>query len=656
VHSGPTAATGKWRWTGAVAWSRLIAGVAAVCLAAAAVANAVLPDATQLSHPRNWFVAVTCCLLGLRVVAHARRNAVGWVVLAMGFCGAVAVGALVWPDEPWAAWVGNWVWWPGYSLLPVVMLVFPNGRPPSRWWWPVLGIAVLGVVLPAVGLGWASWSDPTSFWPDVRQGTARRGMAVPVAALGFVCFALALVAGLVSLVVRRHRAEQPDRRLLSWTIAGAVAAMASLVLELWSGAVWGAWLVLASAFPVALLVAILWYGLYDITLIIHRTLLYGLVGAVLVAGYSGVVLITTAQVPTRTDVVATVVVVLALAPLYRLLQRTLDRWLYGDRADPYRALTELGRQLEHPLRPDELFPAVAKSIGETLKLPYVAVHLDDGPDSPPLTEYGRSRSWPQHRVALLHRGEKVGELVAEARAQDERLGRRDERLLDDLARQAAPAAHSARLARALRQANERFERERRDELHRIDRDLHDAIGPSVSGIRNQVEAARRMAGDADLHLSRRLHDAVTDLDSLTEQVRELVRNAHPLDLSRGLSHAVRRQAERFDGVLEVHVDVTGDLDGIPPAVESAAYRIVGEALKNVAEHANAITCRIHLRRDADLVEVGIADDGDGIAPDATSGVGLASMRKRCEDLGGTFTVEQSTRGTRITARLPLGPN
>lgn len=656
VSSGGVTRAGR-RWGGgAVAGSRVVAGLAALCLVAAAARQALVPYLAEPAHPRNWFVAVVCCLLGPRVVAHAPRNAVGWLVLATGFCGAVAVGAGAWPGEPWVAWVGDWVWWPAYSLLPVLLLVFPNGRPPSRGWVVVLGVAAVGVVLPLVGIGWAAWADPVAFWRLAMRGTAERGAALVLTWVGFACFAVALLGGFASLVARLRRTAEPiQRRLLRWTVAGTAVGLLALVLELVSGSAWGAWLVVAAAFPAALVVAILRYGLYDIDLIIHRTLLYGLLGGGLVAIYTAIVLATTARAPAPADVAATVAVVVVLAPLHRALQRWLDHRLFGDGSDPYRALTEVGRRLARPARADALFPEVAESVGRALRLPYVALHLNEGSTTRLLADHGKSRGWPQYRVELRHGGVSVGELVAEARARDEGLSRRDRRLLDDLARQAAPAAHAARLTRALHRANERFERERKAELKRIDLDLHDTIGPSVAGIRNQVDAARRWVGDADPRVRRHLDAVVGDLESLSEQVRRLVRNARPLELSRGLVHAVRRQAERFSGEPAVSVTVEGDVDGIPPAVELAAYLITGEALKNAVDHANASTCRIHLRRDDELV-LSVADDGDGVPPHPVPGLGLDSMRKRCEDLGGTFELERSAPGTRITARLPLPRN
>jgi signal transduction histidine kinase len=651
MFSGRMPALGK-RLNGEVVASRLLAAVVAACLAAAAAALVGQPNLSDMSYPQNWVVAVVCCLLGLRVIAHTRRNAVGWVVLVMGVCGAVAVGAEAWPSEWWTAWIGTWVAWPSYSLLPVAILIFPTGRLLSAWWWPALAAGLLGVLLPLIGIGWASWTSPATFWEDVLRGSARRGLPLLLTVVGGIFFALSLLGAVIALVVRCFRATGNQRRLLLWTIFCTALMLPALAFDT-VGTGWWAWVVVATAFPVAAVIAILRYGLYDIDLLIHRTLLYGLLASVLIAVYAVVVVVATMLTPAQAHVIGTVVVVMALAPMHQALRARLDHWLYGDRADPYRALSRLGEQLENPLRPGEVFPAVAKSVREALKLPYVAICLDTSAQSQLLAEHGHTRHWPQLKVPMRHGGKQVGELVAEARAPEEGFGRRERRLLADLARQSAPAAQAARLAQDLQCADERFEREREEHLQQLTHDLHDGVGPGLTGIRMQVDAIRKLVGGADPRVDGQLDRAIKNLKSISSQVRELVSNVPPRDLHLGLLHAVRELAERFENSLTLNVTAHGEFDQVPGSVTLAAYRIIGEALTNVARHANANSCQIHLSRTEDL-EVRIVDDGDGISPNVVPGVGLASMRKRCEDLGGQFIITSLSPGTEIMARFPLG--
>lgn len=168
----------------------------------------------------------------------------------------------------------------------------------------------------------------------------------------------------------------------------------------------------------------------------------------------------------------------------------------------------------------------------------------------------------------------------------------------------------------------------------------------------QVEAIRKSA--ADSRIDGPLDQVIEDLRSISSEVRALVTNVRPRDLHHlGLLDAVRSRAGRFDGdALSVCVVADGPLGSLPAAVELAAYRIISEALTNVARHAGAQNCQIHLRRNDDL-ELSVIDDGRGLPANHTPGIGLASMRKRCADLGGTFTIATPARGTHIEVRLPL---
>jgi two-component system, NarL family, sensor kinase len=633
--------------------SRLLVAVSAACLLGVTALQLLDPGSVTISHPRNWAVAVVCCLLGLRIVAHAPRNTAGWMVLVMGVCSALAVGAQAWKTQFLAAWLGNFIWWPSYALLPVTILVFPNGRLLSVRWWPVMGVCLLGVLLPMVAFGWASWASPSTFWDvDALQGGGTRGLPVLLGAIGLLSFFLGLLGSLVSVVVRWLRAAGPERGLLVWSVGCTALLIPALSVETFSqtfSPAWAPWVVFAAAFPVSALIAILWYGLYDIDLLIHRSLLYGLLTVILTATYLLSVLVSTSSLPTQTNVVGTVTVVLLLAPVHRLLRGQVDRWLYGDRADPYRALTQLGERLVNPLPPDEVLLEVARSIANALKLPYVAIN--EGHRSvEPLATYGTSRQWPQLSVPLKQDGVLVGSMVVEARAPEEWFGRREQHLLNDLARQVALAVRSARLAADLQRASE----EREEDLQHISTELHDAVGPSVAGVRLQADALRRTIDCAQTRSITKLDQIVDDLTKVSEDVRFLVRNVRPRELRAGLLHAVRLRAEQFEYPgFSVDVSPNNEFEQLPDAVERAAYRIVGEALNNIARYANASSCGIRLTRSADGLEVSVTDDGDGISPDAVVGKGLESMRRRCESRGGTFRIESLTPGTRVVAYLPF---
>ncbi|MCP2198390.1 Histidine kinase-, DNA gyrase B-, and HSP90-like ATPase [Lentzea flava] len=607
-----------------LAW--VIGALVAACVLFAVVHTAVTG---AISHPRNWLIAIAFTLLGVRVIGHVRKSAVGWL-LVMGLFGGIAIAvAGQAPDHP-ARWVEAWVWWPTYALLPAVALVFPNGKPLSNRWWIAIGASLLSAVLGTAGLAWGSWGDPTGFHHGGGPAAAKTITAIAVIAAG-----IAVVAGVVSLVLRWRKAEGDERRLLVWAVALLALAVAATVVETTDGHV--AWIVGVLAFPAAAVIAIVRYGLYDISLLIHRSVLYGSLTVVLLLVYMGVMLAGGQLFTGEAEVIGVVAAGLVFAPIRSWLQGKLDRWLFGARTDPYAALSTLSEKLE---RSQDVLPTVAATVAESLKLPYVAIR-----GGSVLAEHGRSRGWPQLRFPMTYRGSSVGDLVVEPRAPDERLSDRELSLLVDLARSTAPAAQSIKLTADLQLARERLVRAREEERLRLRRDLHDGVGPALVGIRLQLKALRRSVGDV-------LDPVLADVDTTAGEVRRLVDGLRPPILDQGLALAVRDEAARFNGELTVRVDAE-EIDGLSAAVEVAAYRIVAEALTNTARHSGASTCTITVRQDGDLV-VEIVDDGRGVAADARPGVGLDSMRERCAELGGSCTVGPAQpHGTRVVARIPL---
>ncbi|GGU25542.1 hypothetical protein GCM10010178_17160 [Lentzea flava] len=608
-----------------LAW--VIGALVAACVLFAVVHTAVTG---AISHPRNWLIAIAFTLLGVRVIGHVRKSAVGWLLLVMGLFGGIAIAvAGQAPDHP-ARWVEAWVWWPTYALLPAVALVFPNGKPLSNRWWIAIGASLLSAVLGTAGLAWGSWGDPTGFHHGGGPAAAKTITAIAVIAAG-----IAVVAGVVSLVLRWRKAEGDERRLLVWAVALLALAVAATVVETTDGHV--AWIVGVLAFPAAAVIAIVRYGLYDISLLIHRSVLYGSLTVVLLLVYMGVMLAGGQLFTGEAEVIGVVAAGLVFAPIRSWLQGKLDRWLFGARTDPYAALSTLSEKLE---RSQDVLPTVAATVAESLKLPYVAIR-----GGSVLAEHGRSRGWPQLRFPMTYRGSSVGDLVVEPRAPDERLSDRELSLLVDLARSTAPAAQSIKLTADLQLARERLVRAREEERLRLRRDLHNGVGPALVGIRLQLKALRRSVGDV-------LDPVLADVDTTAGEVRRLVDGLRPPILDQGLALAVRDEAARFNGELTVRVDAE-EIDGLSAAVEVAAYRIVAEALTNTARHSGASTCTITVRQDGDLV-VEIVDDGRGVAADARPGVGLDSMRERCAELGGSCTVGPAQpHGTRVVARIPL---
>jgi signal transduction histidine kinase len=267
------------------------------------------------------------------------------------------------------------------------------------------------------------------------------------------------------------------------------------------------------------------------------------------------------------------------------------------------------------------------------------------------------------RLPLIYQAETVGYLLLAARAGDT-FGRTDSRLLTDLARQAGVAVYAVRLtaslqrlSTSLQQAREHLVTTREEERRRLRRDLHDGLGPTLASLTFKVDAARNLLTQdyekADrllLGVSQQAQEAIAD-------IRRLVYNLRPPALDElGLLSALREHMALYQHQgLEVEFDTPSTLPPIPAAVEVAVYRIVQEALTNVARHAEAQHCLLRLSIDAETLHLAITDDGKGIPVGHCIGVGLHTMYERASELGGSCTITAgSSGGTTVRVTFPLG--
>jgi two-component system NarL family sensor kinase len=231
----------------------------------------------------------------------------------------------------------------------------------------------------------------------------------------------------------------------------------------------------------------------------------------------------------------------------------------------------------------------------------------------------------------------------------------DQALLTDFARQIGAAADVALLSRHLRRSRERLVAAREEERRRIRRDLHDGLGPALAGLALTVGAARRAAergGPAAVPL---LNRAETDAQNALSDVRRISHDLRPAALDElGLIEALNQHADAVSASGHVLVEVDADpLPALPAAVEVAAYRIVMEAVTNVARHAQATRCEVRLEA-GDMLTLEVADDGVGLPTQRGTGIGLGSMRERAAELGGTCSVQTSAEsGTTVRVCLPL---
>jgi signal transduction histidine kinase len=614
------------------------------------------------------------------------RLSIGWLALAIGTANSVMLASLeygVWTlDRPHqgplgvlALWLGNWLWVSGLLTIGTVLpLLLPDGRLPSRRWRAALALSVTAVA--ANSLDWAL--IPYAAWsPALRAAGAVNPFGVEWTWDGMLQIPLTVVTvgaaggALGSLVVRWRRSAGVTRQQFKWILFGA-----ALTALLWaSGFAFGpTYTALAMVpLPAACLVAVLRFRLWDIDLVVSRSLLYAGLTAGTIAVYIACVGLLGILLgrATGAPLVATAVAAVCVEPLHRRLRTLVNRLVYGKPDDPFAVIAHAGLRLaaarDAASVADEVLPEVVASVATALRLPYVAVSLVDGtviehgtverdPAGRTAVKHGAGGGEPLARTPLAYGGQHVGELVFSPRPGG--MGRADRRLLDDLARHAAVAAHTVVLTRDLARSREQLVTAREEERRRLYRELHDGLGPALAALALQVETARDLVPANPAAALVLLDRATPRLISTVDEVRTIVRGLRPPALDDlGLASALRELGGAFAAQgFAVSVEVT-DLAALPAAVEVAAYRIAAEALTNAVRHSGAASVTVRLERQNGQLRLTVQDDGCGCpAVPSGTGFGITSMRDRARELGGTFTLAAGSGGygTRVEAVLPSG--
>ncbi len=583
------------------------------------------------------------------------------------------------PFLPGVSWFTSFVLLPGV-LIPaayIIFVLFPDGRARPAWSrWLVIGMLLLAPILPLEAMLFARL--PLDFGQPIFWLITLLSLVATLLFWG----------GLLMAQTQSYRtySSPAQRQQTKWVVLGLAVYLALLatssIVWIWSlslptgtpfpvslaiGQV--VWMVANATIPGALAISVLRYRLFDVDLVINRTLVYGALTFSVVTIYLLVLVIAGSLFHSQGNIIttflATALIALLFHPLRLRLQATVNRLMFGERDEPYTVLHRLGQRLEGAAAPEAILSLMVDTVAQALRLPFAEIHLFHGGRLESAARTGKPGG-DRIRFPLSYQAQTLGYLQVCPRAPGEDLSPADERLLRQIARQAGPVAHAIQLTRDLQASRERLVNTREEERRRLRRDLHDGLGPVLAGQGLKLAALKTL-------LKRDPAAAVVQLDRLLEQneatvatVRRLVYGLRPPALDElGLAEAIRDQFLILDqdavrsSTLQIRVvEPAGGLPPLPAAVEVAAYHIALEALTNVARHADADHCSVKLslakHHHRPALRLVIRDDGCGLPSSINRGLGLSSMRQRAEELGGSWDIDTGEGGgTRVVAYLPL---
>jgi signal transduction histidine kinase len=434
-------------------------------------------------------------IVGLLIVRRHPRHAVGWLLIAHGLLTAPMMAGDGWAsyavghrEHVWGASLESQLsqgMWPTlYVCIALVAYVFPDGHFLSRRWqrWTLLCLVGYAVFIAAAVLDVDSFDDRWLKGVTPPLHGPPSSLLGPIGLVGLATIMASLIGAAVCARARLKQAEGAERTQLLWFAWASLSVPAGLAmcwldyLALGGGtAMTLAGVILASSvLPIGIGIAILRSRLFDIEVVLSRTLTYGALTALVVGVYAAVIAAADAVLDNRSvaGFLGVAVVAVAIQPVHARLRRRAERWVYGDRSDPYAALRRLSDRLEATADPQQAMSVVTTSIAEALRVDDVAVELD-GMTAP---------SWPAAvRVPLVHQGRRLGDVVVDV-PRGRTLTPGDRQLLDDLARHAAVVVNALHLTLDLQQSRANLVTAREEERRRLRRDLHDGVGPSLAAM------------------------------------------------------------------------------------------------------------------------------------------------------------------------------
>src|SRR5436190_3407745 len=650
------------------------------------------------ADPVDVILPIGFAIIGAMLASRLSRNPIGWIFLGIAFFTAVPGIATQYtlrstritplPATPWVAWTHDpmaWLVFPaGFALW--FFLLFPDGKLQSSGWrrfaWFASAILIVGFGFTVLEKVIQLQGSPPIRNPlgsiarvDLQNGTP--GL-IWIFALG------ALLAAMAGTILRTRRATGDLKQQLRWLAYASVVIAVCLVGAIFSNspqAVWDAVILLGFgiAVPASCGIAILKHGLYDLDVVISKTVVYALLAAFFTFVYVAVVVGIGSAIGsthnTFLTVLAAALIAIAFNPVRERAKRLANRLVYGHRASPYEVLSEFSDRMAETYSLEDVLPRMARILGEGTGAAEAHVWLRIGEELRPAAAWGDGNRAAipvaladgelpplgnaSRAVAVRDRGDLLGALAVR-KSESDPLTPAESRLLDDLAAQAGLVLRNVRLTEELRANLEELQASRQrivsaqdQERRRLERNIHDGAQQQLVALAVKLRLADGMV-ERDVQ---RAHDLLAqllgDAQDALENLRDLARGIYPpLLADRGLAAALDAQARK--GPVAVTLE-SGGIGRYDQEHEAAIYFCALEALQNVAKYASATSVTIRLAERDDRLTFEVIDDGSGFDPKETGyGTGLQGMADRLAALDGDLEVRSTPgAGTTVVGSLPV---
>jgi signal transduction histidine kinase len=689
-------------------WPWLLWGLASLLVLAAITLYVIGGPGDQASTDTLVFLPVVLLTIlgystvGAILASRNTRNPMGWIMLTVGLAFALAqatetyakytleIDPGVLPFGAVAAWFGTWDYAVAFCALLVLAQLYPSGRVLSPRWRKVPWIVVAAASVASVGtaLSPGTLEVETGFAVDNPFGLeAIRPIVEITGGIGWIVLLASVPVSIASLVLRFRRSEGESRQQIRWLAFIAVAVVASLLLAVAAVIVFGErfdrsigpevffgviFSLIGVGVPAAMGVAVLKYRLYDLDLVIKKTIVFAILVLLLLALVGvGALLLGGTLVPSLSDrppllVVFGVVFGLLVIPAYRLARRIADRVVYGGRASPYEVLSEFSERASETYSTEDVLPRMAQLIGQATGADSAHVWLHVGSELRPTAAWP-SDAIPSRAIASIdgelppfedqafeirHQGELLGALTLRMRASDP-MNPSKERIVRDLASQTGLVLRNVRLIEELRGSRRRIVKAQDEERRRLERNIHDGAQQQLVALSVKLGLAERLIPKDPAKAVAMLAEAKAETGEAIEDLRDLARGIYPPVLAdRGLVAALEGQARK--SAVAVVVESEG-IGRYPQETEAAVYFSCLEALQNVAKYAEATAATVRLAQENGSLTFAVSDSGRGFDPaTAERGTGLQGIADRLASLGGELDVRSAPGdGTTVAGRLPV---